>query len=114
MSATVPELAFVMAPRQNLFFVEIVAAIRDELDRLGVDSVALLGGQRALSAGVEEDLAAAGVATRRPLLALAAAAPYLRHRARGGARWLPVHVAIDATEIATAVAGSVRHRTLML
>lgn len=56
-------------------------------------------------------LAVAGAATRRPLLALAAAAPYVRHR---GGRWLPAHVAIDATEVATAVAGSVRHRTLML
>jgi glycosyltransferase involved in cell wall biosynthesis len=59
-------------------------------------------------------LAVAALATRRPLLALAAAAPYARHRAAGGARWLPVHLAIDATEIATAVVGSVRHRTLML
>ena len=59
-------------------------------------------------------LAAAGLATRRPLLALAAAAPYARHRSRGGVRWLPVHAAIDATEIATVVAGSVRHRALML
>ena len=30
------EIAFVVAPRQNSFFVEIVAAIRDELDRGGV------------------------------------------------------------------------------
>jgi hypothetical protein len=66
-------------------------------------------------------LAAAGVATRRPLVVAAAATPYLAHYRRryGGdtrtaARWLPAHVAIDSTEIATAVAGSVRHRTLML
>jgi len=32
------ELVFVMAPRQNLFFVEVVAAIRHELDQLGVAS----------------------------------------------------------------------------
>jgi hypothetical protein len=29
-------------------------------------------------------------------------------------RALPTHVAIDLTEILTAVAGSLRHRTLML
>jgi glycosyltransferase involved in cell wall biosynthesis len=66
-------------------------------------------------------LAGAGVATRRPLIAAVAAAPYVRHyrRVHGGsvgaaARWLPVHLAIDATEVGTAVAGSIRHRTLML
>ena len=32
------ELAFVTAPRQNHFFVEMVAAIRDELDQMGVAS----------------------------------------------------------------------------
>ena len=65
-------------------------------------------------------LAAAALATRRPLLAVAGAAPYAAwHRRshrdlRDLARWLPVHLAIDATEIATAIEGSVRHRTLML
>ena len=59
-------------------------------------------------------LAAAGAATRRAPLALAAAAPYLRHRARDGVRWLPVHVVVDAAEIATAVEGSARHRALVL
>lgn len=33
-----PELAFVMAPHQNLFFVEIVEALRHELSELGVKS----------------------------------------------------------------------------
>jgi hypothetical protein len=33
-----PELAFVLAPRQNLFFLELVTALRDELRQLGVDS----------------------------------------------------------------------------
>lgn len=66
-------------------------------------------------------LAAAGLATRRRRLALAAAMPYLHHYGgvhdRDGAalaRWLPAHLAIDLTEIATALAGSVRHRTVML
>jgi hypothetical protein len=31
-----PELAFVMAPRQNLFFDELVDALRDEVERLGM------------------------------------------------------------------------------
>jgi glycosyltransferase involved in cell wall biosynthesis len=56
-------------------------------------------------------LALAAAVTRRPLVALAGALPYVRHR-RG--RWLGVHLAVDSVEIATAVAGSVRHRTLML
>lgn len=34
-SATPLELAFVMAPRQNLFFDELVQALRDEVERLG-------------------------------------------------------------------------------
>jgi glycosyltransferase involved in cell wall biosynthesis len=65
-------------------------------------------------------LAAAALATRRPLVMAAGALPYAawhgrEHRdPRALARWLPAHVAIDATEIATAVAGSLRHRTLML
>jgi glycosyltransferase involved in cell wall biosynthesis len=70
-------------------------------------------------------LAAAGAVvaarTRRPWLAAVAAAPYLAHyrRVYGGsplaaARWLPAHLAVDACEIGTMVAGSVRHRTLML
>jgi glycosyltransferase involved in cell wall biosynthesis len=64
-------------------------------------------------------LAAAG--TRRPLVAAIAAAPYLAHYGRvySGApltavRWLPAHLAVDACEVGTMVAGSVRHRTLML
>jgi hypothetical protein len=65
-------------------------------------------------------LAAAGLATRRPALAAAAAAPWALHhrRAHGSpaelARWLPAHLAIDACEIATVLVGSVRYRTLML
>jgi glycosyltransferase involved in cell wall biosynthesis len=59
-------------------------------------------------------LAAAGAATRRPALALAAAAPYLRHRAREGLGWLPVQVVVDVAEIATALEGSARHRALVL
>ena len=65
-------------------------------------------------------LALAGLATRRPLIAAAAAAPYLSHYRRrygGGAalaRAMPAHVAIDLCEIATAIAGSVRHRTIMI
>lgn len=62
-------------------------------------------------------LAAAGVATRRP----AAALPYLAWYARlyrGDvarlATALPKHVAVDVAEVATMVAGSIRHRTLML
>lgn len=34
-----PDLAFVMAPTQNHFFVELVAALRHELEVLGVESV---------------------------------------------------------------------------
>jgi cellulose synthase/poly-beta-1,6-N-acetylglucosamine synthase-like glycosyltransferase len=56
-------------------------------------------------------LALAAAATRRPLVALVGAAPYVRHR-RG--RWLPVHAVVDAVEIAAAAAASVRYRTLML
>jgi len=37
------ELAFVLANRQNHFFVELVAAIRDELDQIGVPSSVHLG-----------------------------------------------------------------------
>jgi len=66
-------------------------------------------------------LALAGLATRRPLAALAAAFPYLLHlrRAYGGdartaAAMLPTHLAVDLCELGTMVAGSVRHRTLML
>ncbi|MDQ3741612.1 MAG: hypothetical protein M3389_11795, partial [Actinomycetota bacterium] len=65
-------------------------------------------------------LAAAGLLSRRPPLALLAL-PYLAHLVRlyGGdavaaARAAPAHAAIDATEIATVAAASVRHRTLML
>jgi glycosyltransferase involved in cell wall biosynthesis len=67
-------------------------------------------------------LAMAGaLAVRRPGLAALGAAPYLRHYwrlydadARALARALPTHLAIDTCEVATAVAGSLRHRTLML
>ena len=64
---------------------------------------------------------AAAVVRRRPLLAAAAAVPYVAHYrrlyegdSRALARALPAHLAIDVCEIATAVAGSARHRTLML
>jgi glycosyltransferase involved in cell wall biosynthesis len=64
---------------------------------------------------------AAALLTRQPRLAALAAIFYLRHyRAvyegdmQSLTRALPVHVVIDAGEIATAVAGSIRHRTLML
>jgi GT2 family glycosyltransferase len=64
---------------------------------------------------------AAALARRRPLLAAAAAVAYVAHYrrlyegdSRALARALPAHLAIDMSEIATAVAGSVRHRTLML
>ena len=65
-------------------------------------------------------LAAAGAASRRPLPAALAAAAWLRHHRREHgsaaelARWVPAHLAIDATEIATAAAGSLRYRTPML
>ena len=54
-------------------------------------------------------LALVGLATRRPLLAL----PYLAHYRRD-LRSLPTHLAVDLTEIGTALAGSIEHRTLML
>jgi GT2 family glycosyltransferase len=54
-------------------------------------------------------LALAGLAARRPLLAL----PYLLHY-RDRPRELPVRIPIDLAELGTMVAGSVRHRTLML
>ena len=38
-----PELAFVLAPRQNLFFVELVEALRAEFDALGVRSSLHIG-----------------------------------------------------------------------
>jgi glycosyltransferase involved in cell wall biosynthesis len=63
----------------------------------------------------------AAIAARRPRLAGLTLAPYLLHYRRiyagdlqGLARALPEHLIIDSIEIATAVAGSVRHRTLML
>lgn len=66
-------------------------------------------------------LAAGAIAGRRPLVAAVAAAPYLLHyrrRYRGSlralARALPVHLVVDAAEVVTAAAGSVRWRTLML
>ena len=65
--------------------------------------------------------AAAGLLSRRPGLAALAIAPYLVHYRRvyagdlsGLARALPWHLVIDSAEIATAVRGSIRHRTLML
>src|SRR5690242_2131071 len=36
--ARVVEVAFVLAPRQNLFFLELVTALRAELDAIGVGS----------------------------------------------------------------------------
>ncbi len=65
--------------------------------------------------------AGTALALRRPGLAALALAPYLRHywrlyadnpAALAGA--LPQHLVIDSVEVATALAGSVRHRTLML
>lgn len=65
--------------------------------------------------------AAAALAARRPRLMALALAPYVLRYLRiyeGDvqrlARALPQHVVIDASEIVTAVIGSVRHRTLML
>lgn len=66
-------------------------------------------------------LALAGIASRSRLLAVAASLPYLDHyqtvyrgRRRQLLRALPVHVAVDLTEIVTVLAGSLRYRTLML
>lgn len=66
-------------------------------------------------------LALAGICSRRRLLAAGASLPYLGHyRTVYRGRWrqlmraLPVHVAIDATEVVTVLAGSLRYRTLML
>lgn len=66
-------------------------------------------------------LAAAGALSRSRLLAALAAVPYLnhyRHIYRGEPRELagalPSHLAIDACEIGTAIAGSIRYRTLLL
>ena len=62
-------------------------------------------------------LAALGLATRRPVLAL----PYAAHLrrlyggdARAAAGAAPRHLAIDLAEVATMVWASARHRTLML
>ncbi|HEV2811728.1 MAG TPA: glycosyltransferase, partial [Solirubrobacteraceae bacterium] len=62
-------------------------------------------------------LAAAGLVTRRPVLGL----PYLLHLRRlyGGdlraaARAAPVHLVVDAAEVATMAVASARHRTLIL
>src|SRR5215212_6935935 len=46
------EIAFVVAPRQNSFFVEIVAAIRDELARAGVATSLHEGGFPPLRPGL--------------------------------------------------------------
>jgi len=65
-------------------------------------------------------LAVAGLLSGRPLIAAGAAAPYVAWHRRGHrgwratAWWLPVHLVIDACEIGTAAAGSIRHRTVML
>lgn len=65
-------------------------------------------------------LALAGGIVRRPPLGPALALPYLAHYGRLHRRpgrllrWLPAHLAIDACEVATALVGSVRFRTLML
>jgi glycosyltransferase involved in cell wall biosynthesis len=63
----------------------------------------------------------AAILTRRPRLAALLLAPYLEHYRhlygndhRGLVRGLPTHLVIDMAEIATAIAGSIRHRTLML
>jgi glycosyltransferase involved in cell wall biosynthesis len=65
--------------------------------------------------------AAVAMATRRFGLAALSAVPYLRHYWRvyqadapALARAFPTHLAIDTCEVATAIAGSIRHRTLML
>lgn len=65
--------------------------------------------------------AAAGLLFRQPRLAALALAPYLVHYRAvyegdlpGLARALPRHLVIDSAEVATALAGSIRHRTLML
>jgi glycosyltransferase involved in cell wall biosynthesis len=61
-----------------------------------------------------------GARRRSPALAAAAATPWTMHHARRlggpvrGLRWLPAQLAIDLTELGTAVAGSIRHRTLIL
>ncbi len=69
-------------------------------------------------------LALAGLAARKPLVALAAALPYLRRvlsqhgrsplALAGGLAELPAQALVDATEIATVLRGSLRHRTLFL
>jgi hypothetical protein len=48
----VPEIAFVLAERQNRFFAELVQAIRDELGALGVRSSVSLDGFPAARAGL--------------------------------------------------------------
>lgn len=65
--------------------------------------------------------AAIGLAMRRPRLATLALLPYLLHYARVYERdlgrlapALPRHLVIDLAEVLTALAGSARHRTLML
>jgi len=66
-------------------------------------------------------LALAGAMTRRPLVALAAGAPYVRlhldayargARGRlGGLLGLPGHVVVDCAEAAAVLRGAIRHRT---
>lgn len=63
----------------------------------------------------------AAVLARRPYLGGFVVTGYLMHYRRlygndlpGLSRALPTHLVIDATEIATAIVGSLRHRTLML
>lgn len=69
-------------------------------------------------------LAACGVASRRPALAAAGAAPYIRHHLgrydstpRGAARALldlPARVAADTAEVAVTLAAAARERVLVL
>jgi GT2 family glycosyltransferase len=69
-------------------------------------------------------LAAAGIATRRPAVAAAAALPYVRHHMRaydstprGAARAmldLPARVAADTAEVAVTLAAAARKRVLVL
>lgn len=63
------------------------------------------------------------IRTRNSRFSLLAALPYLEHYHRRYSsdgrtwamlvRWLPAHLVVDLCELATMVAGSVRHRTLM-
>jgi glycosyltransferase involved in cell wall biosynthesis len=69
-------------------------------------------------------LAAAGLATRRPLVAALATAPYVEFHLRSyrrsplsmarGLAQLPLRAAADAIAVGTMLRGSLRHRTLVL